>query len=370
MNLCGKDALNIRLTAMPFHFTRLLLPVFIFLLFLASCSTITEKKEVCLELECQDSALYHVLGREFGYTWQWRTSGETAISFIDWGSCQWLEKQVVDSFDTVYFSQGDTCVQMGLLARDEGYANQYFQSLERALLSDDEGIQKWKFWHLNDSLSYWIVDLQVSEKSSWPQFNFLGGIPVGVKGRRGAHEFSYQPSNACAEVAIDTVDCVEAELNLLEMFPNQYFTGTNLELRGKVMLMADNEQRSPIPDAQVEIVREGQVLSVVHVNDSGRYDIELPLDYLYLLNYSAEGMVHKSIEIDTRYMPLNVQSGGFAMDIDMSLFEAIPGVDFSILDQPIGKCKYDEDSNAIEFDFDYTRMIQDSVSVLLSLQTH
>ncbi|MFT6726456.1 MAG: hypothetical protein ACJAV7_000904, partial [Flavobacteriales bacterium] len=55
----------------------------------------------------------------------------------------------------------------------------------------------------------------------------------------------------------------------------------------------------------------------------------------------------------------------FEMHIEMSLFQEIPGVDFSILNQPIGKCNFDPSTNSLEFDFDYTRNVQDSLTILL-----
>jgi hypothetical protein len=370
VNLCSKDALNIRLTAMPLIFTRFALPVLGCLLFFTSCSTKPEKQITCLKLVCQDSILYDVLGEEFGYTWQCRTSKTSTINLIDWGSSQWIEKHSADSFDTVYFSKADTCIQMGLLARDDGYANQYFQSLERSIIREEGGVQTWKFWPLHDSLSWWLVDIQISENHTWPMFSFLHGTPVGVEGKRGSVAFSFMPVSECEMDQAWLEDCAPRDIRIIDLFPPMTSDQDIIRISGKVMSHDDEGHNSGMPGAQIDIFQDYQLMSVIYAGDSGQYNIDLSLDYLYLLEIKSEGKVQKSIEIDSRYIAMSNQSAGFDMGMDISLFDEIPGVDFSILDQPIGKCKYDEMRNSIMFDFEYTRVISDSVNALRSLKTH
>ncbi len=107
----------------------------------------------------------------------------------------------------------------------------------------------------------------------------------------------------------------------------------------------------------VTVYQNGSVFDSYTTSSNGRYEFELPLGMNYSFKFSSEDFLAKSINVDTRNIPDEDKAGGFDMDMDVSLFAYVEGFDKSILDQPIGKAKFDPVKNSIEYDFDYTAKI-------------
>lgn len=328
-----------------------------------------ESSHACLELACEDSTLYHVIGEEFGYQWLSAYGDSVASNYIDFGIAEFQEFELND-VRTVCLQVADTCVQTTLDASNDGYAQQYFQSLERELVHDDGDEQTWKLWPVDDTSSYWLVDIDLSGNVTWPMLRFLEGRPTGIQGKRGDIGFSYLPPTDFKVLSIEQDSCGIDSTGWENVFPPTYFGEDNIQIMGKVIERVSVDEKKPVKNVDIEIFKNDQIADKILIPDSGTYEFFLPLEYKYLIVFSAEGYVHKSVEIDARYMSMEDRSGGFTMEMDLSLFQEIPGVDFSVLDQPIGKCRFDRMSNSMSFDFEYTKVISDSVAVLQDLQTH
>ena len=127
----------------------------------------------------------------------------------------------------------------------------------------------------------------------------------------------------------------------------------------------DHFTRKKIDGVTVKVIQDGKIYDTQTSSSSGKYEFFLPLDHLYKVVYEKDGMVSKNVEIDTRNIPEEDRRGGFSYNTDMSLFEVMEGVDFSILEQPIGKAKFMAERGNVEFDFGYTNRIQAEVDKIL-----
>lgn len=112
----------------------------------------------------------------------------------------------------------------------------------------------------------------------------------------------------------------------------------------------------------VTVYQNGSVYDSFTTTSNGRYKFELPLGSSYSIKFSTEEFLSKAVNLDTRNIPEEDRSGGFLMDMDMTLFAYIEGFDKSILDQPIGKAVFDPLKNSIEFDYDYTAQITQQIN--------
>ena len=142
-------------------------------------------------------------------------------------------------------------------------------------------------------------------------------------------------------------------LGLLSLIVGLYTSAQtdNLLIYGTVK---DYYTAQNVDSATVTIFKEGAIHSSFTTNASGKYEFELGYGYEYKLLFEKPGMVGKSVVINTSGVPLDEQKGGLAMNIEMALFKHIPRIDYSVLQQPIGKCKYDPVTNALAWDLEYT----------------
>lgn len=93
----------------------------------------------------------------------------------------------------------------------------------------------------------------------------------------------------------------------------------------------------------------------------GRYALTLNKEGVFRLEYGLTGMVGKCVEIDLTGTPDSVWAGGLGMQIDMTLLQRDPDIDYSILDEPIGKARYSAQTGLLEWDLAYTEGRQQRV---------
>jgi hypothetical protein len=100
---------------------------------------------------------------------------------------------------------------------------------------------------------------------------------------------------------------------------------------------------------------------------SNKYRIALSFDKLYVIYFMCSGYVSKSVKIDLRNVPPEDQKYGFEMEIDMTIFKIKKGLDFSLLEEPIGIAKYNKVSGQLYWDKDCTKKIQSKIAGLMQI---
>ncbi|MBK6542711.1 MAG: hypothetical protein IPG10_15810 [Flavobacteriales bacterium] len=115
----------------------------------------------------------------------------------------------------------------------------------------------------------------------------------------------------------------------------------------------------------VAVYKNGAKLTEVVTNASGKYEFNLDYGADYKIMYVKTGIVSKNITIDTRNIPEEERVGGHGMNIEMTLFSELPGIDFSVLQQPIGKAKFDPTSSEVTWDLQYTEQIRSEIARLM-----
>jgi hypothetical protein len=115
----------------------------------------------------------------------------------------------------------------------------------------------------------------------------------------------------------------------------------------------------------VTVYKNGGKLAEVVTNASGKYEFNLDYGSDYKLVYSKPGMVSKNISIDTKNIPEEERVGGHGMNVEMTLFAELPGIDFSVLQQPIGKAKFDAATKEVTWDLQYTEQVRAEIARLM-----
>lgn len=133
---------------------------------------------------------------------------------------------------------------------------------------------------------------------------------------------------------------------------------TDIHLNG---VIDDYHTKRPVTSGKVIISNELNEVRTIPVDSMGGWIELIPCDHLYRVDFTADGYVTKHVVIDARSIPLEDQLGGFSMDIDITLFKAIDGVDYELLEKPIGVSRYDTYSYSIAWDQDQVVRMQDKM---------
>ena len=104
---------------------------------------------------------------------------------------------------------------------------------------------------------------------------------------------------------------------------------------------------------------------VAATNDSGKYELDLGRNGEWLVTYSAPGFVSKRIKLMLTGPTPEEWVGGYGMNVDMTMIEPKEGVDYSVLDEPFGICRYNSETGNFEWDMEYTQKMRDRQAALL-----
>jgi hypothetical protein len=132
--------------------------------------------------------------------------------------------------------------------------------------------------------------------------------------------------------------------------PTSNFTKNIITISGRV-----NEDGNELRNAKVTLLKNNVQLTEIITDKNGSFSFTLEPDNQYMLVFSKTGYVSKKIYVNTESIPSNISAARSGIAVE--LFRQIDGVDFSILDEPIGKFYYIPNKKNIDYDKDYTNSI-------------
>lgn len=118
------------------------------------------------------------------------------------------------------------------------------------------------------------------------------------------------------------------------------------------------ETKKRFEGVTITVKRNGSVWKTITSPANGKFDLQLPPDGIYLIEFSKFGHVTKRVEFSTKNVPPEDAKYGFEFPMEMNLFEKMNGLDVSVLDKPIAKIAFDPSTGYMDYDPDYTKSIQ------------
>ncbi|MES2680259.1 MAG: carboxypeptidase-like regulatory domain-containing protein [Bacteroidota bacterium] len=115
-----------------------------------------------------------------------------------------------------------------------------------------------------------------------------------------------------------------------------------------------SDERGALPSAQVQISRGGRVESTILTDVMGKYNFALPLGGDFLVTVTKDGYVTKKFTVSTTGVPPEKATIKFPIiQASLSLFKKMEGVDYSALNEPLNKYKYNPLLDNFEYDAGY-----------------
>lgn len=135
---------------------------------------------------------------------------------------------------------------------------------------------------------------------------------------------------------------------------------TNLAIDGLVK----EEGGGRLTGAKVALYRDGVQVETQTSERNGRFEFFLDFDHEFTIRVSKAGFVEKIIYVNTHGVPIDEQAFGYEWPITVELFTRIDGVDYSVLEKPIGKIYYEGKVQNFVGDNAYMRQIEDELKRL------
>jgi hypothetical protein len=116
--------------------------------------------------------------------------------------------------------------------------------------------------------------------------------------------------------------------------------------------LRDHHSDVGIADGEIHIMRPDMPdeVTTIRTNEFGFYAFTLGYDRIVHLRYAAPGMVAKTVILDLMGIPEVDREGGYGTNIDVRLFEPIPGEDLSFLEKPMGHARYVAEEGRLDWD--------------------
>jgi hypothetical protein len=118
---------------------------------------------------------------------------------------------------------------------------------------------------------------------------------------------------------------------------------------------------------QVRMVKDSIERETMITSGNGQYELFLERGYDYVIWFYRKDMVTKHVRIDAREIPLFPDVPFYDMDLQITLFEWIPGFDLSLFDVPIGMAAYKRSVRNLNWDIAYTDAMRPQVQRLMVL---
>jgi hypothetical protein len=118
---------------------------------------------------------------------------------------------------------------------------------------------------------------------------------------------------------------------------------------------------------QVRMVKDSIERETIITSGNGQYELFLERGYDYVIWFHRKDMVTKHVRIDARDIPLFPDVPFYDMDLQITLFEWIPGFDFATLDAPIGMAAYKRSVRNLNWDMAYTDAMRPQVQRMMVL---
>jgi hypothetical protein len=121
----------------------------------------------------------------------------------------------------------------------------------------------------------------------------------------------------------------------------------------------------PFPVVLVQEVGSKEPPMPIVSTARGRYEVTITAQKTYLIRYGASGKVTKCVQLELQGPSAEDWAYGFGMNIDITLLDSLPGVDYSVLSEPFGITRFNGTTGSYEWDIEYTRSMADRQKALL-----
>ena len=126
----------------------------------------------------------------------------------------------------------------------------------------------------------------------------------------------------------------------------------SLNIGGRI----SDEKKIAMRDAIVSVTRDGKAFTTFPTSFNGSYALYLPMGSEFIITVRKPGYAKKYFTVSTLGVPAESAKRKFSVMIaDLELIETVPGVDYSVFNQPMSKYYFNLKSDNFEFDKKYMK---------------
>ena len=137
----------------------------------------------------------------------------------------------------------------------------------------------------------------------------------------------------------------------------------HLRVHGNVTDLLD---RSPLAGVEVRVYKDGVKQHVLRTGANGAYEVVLDNDAHYVIRFMQAGRVPKCFAVSTHGGAWADDKRVMDLEVEMTLFRPVEGVDLSWFDLPMGMARFQPMTGHISWNADYERRIRGEAERLMA----
>lgn len=139
--------------------------------------------------------------------------------------------------------------------------------------------------------------------------------------------------------------------------------GAQLRVKG---IVTDAGTRQPLEGALVRVYKNGVKQAAIDVGASGRYHVDLENGAQYVIRFSLPGRITKCFAIDTHGPSWEDDRSVKEVEVEMTLFEKVDGLDLSFFDMPMGLARFTPMTGFLSWNKEYEERVQPEAARLFA----
>jgi hypothetical protein len=132
-------------------------------------------------------------------------------------------------------------------------------------------------------------------------------------------------------------------------------TAAHLRVHG---LVTDATTREPLKDVLVRVYKDGVKQHVAYTGANGHYDVVLDNNAAYVIRFTLGGRVTKCFGVETHGPAWDGDNSATSVEVEMTLFERVDGLDLSFFDMPMGMARFTPMTGFLAWDAEYEAFVR------------
>jgi hypothetical protein len=135
-------------------------------------------------------------------------------------------------------------------------------------------------------------------------------------------------------------------------------------------VVTDVDERLPLEQVLVRVYRNGEVVARTLTGPGGRYSFVLENGAEHVIRFSLAGHVTKCYAVDTRGPAWEDDARVMGLEVEMTLFPKVPGLDLGFFDMPMGIARFTPMTGYLAWNDTYAMAIKPEVDRLMAEVDH
>lgn len=136
-----------------------------------------------------------------------------------------------------------------------------------------------------------------------------------------------------------------------------------LRVKGEV---TELNSRKPLSGVLIRIYKNGEKQHIMDSGTSGRYSVLLDNNASYVVRFSKPGLITKCFSIDTYGPVWEDDRKVHELEVEMTMFEAVPGLDLTFFDLPLGLARFVPATGMVHWSMRYEKNVMPEVQRLMT----